>query len=213
MVAVTVFYVLPAGMSRQTIKYTVYGNGDVVVTNDFVAGMEGLPDLPRFGMQMAIPGGFKNFKWYGRGPHESYWDRKTGAAVGQYSGQVKDLIHTYIRPQECGNRTDVRWMTLTDETGAGWLAVGDSLLSVSAWPFSQDDLERAEHTFELRHRKDITVNLDLKQMGVGGDNSWGARPHEPYTMPAASYSYSFRLTPLSGLESSLEPLIKRTYSK
>jgi beta-galactosidase len=133
--------------------------------------------------------------------------------VGQYSGRVEDLIHPYIRPQECGNRTDVRWLTLTDETGVGWLAVGDPLLSVSAWPFRQDALERAEHTFELRQRNEITLNLDLKQMGVGGDNSWGARPHEPYTLPAVSYSYSFRLTPLSGLESSLEALIKRTYSK
>jgi len=204
--------VLPAGMSSQTISYIVYGNGDVVIKNVFKAGMD-LPNLPRFGMQMTIPPGYQNLTWYGRGPHESYWDRKSGAAVGRYTGQVKDLLHPYIRPQECGNRTDVRWLTLTDENGAGWLAVGYPVLSVSAWPFSQDDLERAEHTFDLQQRRAITVNLDLQQMGVGGDNSWGARPHAQYTLPATFYSYSFRLTPLSGEEKSLEPLIKREYSQ
>ncbi|MGB2908086.1 MAG: glycoside hydrolase family 2 TIM barrel-domain containing protein [Candidatus Aminicenantaceae bacterium] len=211
-VEINAYCVLPAGMSRQTISYTVYGNGDVVVKNEFKAGMD-LPNLPRFGMQMTIPAGFQNFTWYGRGPHESYWDRKSGAAVGRYTGQVKELIHPYIRPQECGNRTDVRWLTLTDENGSGWLAVGDSALSVSAWPFSQDALERAEHTFELQQGNSITVNLDLQQMGVGGDNSWGARPHAQYTLPATSYSYSFRLIPLSGRETSLDPLIKREYSR
>ena len=210
---VTASYVLPAGMSRQTITYAVYGNGDVVVTNEFEVGMQGLPNLPRFGMQMTIPGEYEKIAWYGRGPQESYWDRKTGAAVGQYGGTVAELIHPYIRPQECGNRTDVRWLTLTDENGAGWLAVGDPVLSVSAWPFGQDAIERAEHTFELSSGRGITVNLDLKQMGVGGDNSWGARPHEPYTLPATAYSYSFRLTPLSGQESSLKPLLKRSYSR
>ena len=205
-------FVLPAGMSTQTITYRIYGNGDIVVENSFEAGMKDLPNLPRFGMQMAVPGSLQNLTWYGRGPHESYWDRKTGAAVGIYSGTVADLLHPYIRPQEVGNKTDVRWLTLTDENGAGWLAVGDSVLSVSAWPFGQDALERAEHTFELVERNSITVNLDLKQMGVGGDNSWGARPHTPYTLPATSYKYSFRLTPLSGEEASLKQLINRDYS-
>ena len=94
------------------------------------------------------------------------------------------------------------------------MVVGESaLLSVSAWPFSQDALERAEHTFELLSGRSITLNLDWKQMGVAGDNSWGAQPHEPYTLPAASYSYSFRLTPLSGREKSLEPLTKRMHTR
>ncbi len=211
-VEIIAYCVLPAGKSSQIMSYTLYGNGDVVIKNEFKAGMD-LPNLPRFGMQMAIPNSYHNFTWYGRGPHESYWDRKSGAAVGMYTGQVKDLLHPYIRPQECGNRTDVRWLTLTDENGAGWLAVGASVLSVSAWPFSQDALERAKHTFELQQGNSITVNLDLRQMGVGGDNSWGARPHAQYTLPAAVYSYSFRLTPLSGKETSMDSLLKREYSQ
>lgn len=205
-------FLVPAGKSHQTIEYVVYGNGDIVVYNRFEAGME-LPDLPRFGMQMSIPGEFNNLTWYGRGPHESYWDRKTSAAVGLFSGKVADLIHPYIRPQECANRTDVRWLTLTDQNGMGWLVVGDPLLSASAWPFTQADLERAEHTFELIFQNEITVNLDFKQMGLGGDNSWGARPHDQYTLPAASFSYGFRLTPLSGGENDRNVLIKRKYTK
>ena len=113
--------------------------------------------------------------YLGRGPYENYWDRHTGSAVGLYSGSVEELIHVYTRPQENGNRTDVRWLTLTDKDGAGLLAVGMPLLSVSAWPFSMDDLEKAMHLNELPRRDFITLNLDYRQMGVGGDDSWGAR--------------------------------------
>ncbi len=155
-----------------------------------------LPNLPRFGMQMGIPGEFNTITWYGRGPHESYWDRKTGAAVGIYSGSVEEQIHPYIRPQEVGNKTDVRWVTLTNEEGVGLRITGLPLLSISAWPFSMSDLEGAEHTFELNRRSFVTLNIDFKQMGVGGDNSWGARPHPEYTLPAKPYKYSFRITPL-----------------
>lgn len=186
---------LPAGKSDLSILYTIYGNGDIVVKNSFTPGME-LPNLPRFGMQMGIPSEFDTLTWYGRGPHESYWDRKTGAAVGLYSGSVEEQIHPYIRPQEVGNKIDVRWMTLTNEDGAGLRITGQPLLSVSAWPFSIYDLEAAEHTFELNNRNFVTLNIDYKQMGVGGDNSWGARPHPEYTLPAKPYTYSFRITPL-----------------
>lgn len=201
---------LPAGDSNYDNVYTIYGSGDVIVESRFTPGGESLrdklPDMPRFGMQMAIRGRFCNMSWFGRGPHETYWDRKTGAAVGQYSGTVEENIHVYVRPQENGNKTDVRWLALTDENGIGLLAVGmpcsgeglrrdEPLLSVSAWPFSMDDLENAKHIHELPQRDFITVNLDYKQMGVGGDDSWGARPHPEYTLPSKPYSYSFRLRP------------------
>jgi beta-galactosidase len=188
---------VPAGKSEQTIVYTIYGNGDVIVENSFKPGME-LPNLPRFGMQMGVPGEFSTMTWYGRGPHESYWDRKTGAAVGLFSGSVEEQIHPYIRPQEVGNKTDVRWVSLTDKDGTGLKIVGLPLLSISAWPFIMSDLERAEHTFELRRRNFLTLNIDFKQMGVGGDNSWGARPHPEYSLPARVYNYKFRITPLTG---------------
>ncbi len=189
---------LPVGdNTRCTTTYDIYGTADIVVTMSVTPSGDEIPDLPRFGMQMAIPAQFSEMTWFGRGPQETYWDRKTGAAVGLYSGPVEKEIHVYVRPQENGNKTDVRWMTLTNERGAGLLAVGMPLLSVSAWPFSMEDLEKATHINELPRRDFITVNLDYKQQGVGGDDSWGARTHPEYTLPAKPYSYSFRLKPYS----------------
>jgi len=95
-------------------------------------------------MTMTLPVEFDNVVWYGRGPHESYWDRKTGAAVGVYSADVTDLYHPYIRPQENGNRTDVRWVALTNDDGTGLLAVGRPLLNFSAHHFTIDDFESPE---------------------------------------------------------------------
>jgi len=185
---------LPAGNCDYRNIYTIYSSGDVVVESNLQKPENvSLPNLPRFGMQMAMPGEFNVMTWCGRGPHETYWDRKTGAAVGIYSGQVEELIHDYVRPQENGNRTDVRWVALTNKNNTGLLAVGMPLLSVSAWPYTMWDLERARHVHELPRRDTITVNLDYKQMGVGGDNSWGARTHPQYTLPAGPYSYKFRL--------------------
>jgi len=185
---------LPAGDSNYENTYTIYGSGDIVVKSRFTPSGE-LPDLPRFGMQLAVPARFDKVSWFGRGPHENYWDRKTGAAVGQYCGTAEENIHVYVRPQENGNKTDVRWLALTDKDGFGLLAVGMPLLSISAWPFTMQDLENAGHTHELPRRNLVTVNLDYKQMGVGGDNTWGARPHAEYTLPPRPYSYSFRLRP------------------
>ena len=180
---------------KYTSVYTVFGSGDIIVAGSIEPGAELSRNLPRFGMQMAIPGEFSTMSWFGRGPNESYWDRKTGSAVGLYSGPVEEQFHPYVRPQETGNKTDVRWLALTNKEGAGLLAVGMPLLSASAWPFTMDDLEKATHTNELPRRKTITVNLDYKQMGVGGDDSWGARTHPEYTLPAKAYSYRFRLRP------------------
>jgi beta-galactosidase len=185
---------LPAADSPYVTTYTIYGSGDVVVEGRFTPGGT-LPELPRFGMQMAVPGSLSTMTWYGRGPHETYWDRKTGAAVGRYSGKVEELIHDYVRPQENGNRTDVRWVTLTDAAGTGLLAVGQPHLSVSAWPYTMEDLEAATHIPELPRRDTITWNLDYRQMGVGGDDGWGARPHPEYTLESKPYAYRFRLRP------------------
>jgi beta-galactosidase len=183
---------LPAADSTYVTTYTVYGSGDVVVEGRFTPGGE-LPELPRFGMQMAVPPSLGTMTWFGRGPHENYWDRKTGAAVGRYSGRVDELIHDYVRPQENGNRTDVRWVAFTDAGGTGLLAVGQPQLSVSAWPYTMEDLEAATHIHELPRRDNITVNLDHRQMGVGGDDGWGARPHPEYTLESKPYDYRFRL--------------------
>jgi beta-galactosidase len=156
-------------------------------------------------MTMILNGEFENMAWFGRGPHENYWDRKTGAPVGVYEGKVIDQYHPYIRPQENGYKTDVRWVALTNSEGIGILAVGEPYLSVSALPFLNEDFDEGpdkaqRHTYHINRRDLVTLNLDYKQMGVGGDTSWGerARPHPEYTLyPNRVYSYSVRLYPFN----------------
>jgi len=127
------------------------------------------------------------------------------------------LYHPYIRPQENGNRTDVRWVALTNDAGVGLLAVGMPLLSISAHHFTIDDLDEGmekhnRHTYDLKPRNLVTLNLDYKQMGVGGDNSWGARPHAQYTLPVKDYSYSLRLVPFGPTDGTPQELSKRVFS-
>ena len=200
---------LPAGKSGYRAVYTVYGSGDVVVESS-INPKGDLPELPRFGMQMALRGEFNTMTWYGRGPYETYWDRKFGAAIGVYSGPVEDQIYDYFRPQENGNKTDVRWAAWTNGDGVGLMAVGMPLLNVSAWPYTMDDLEKAKHINELPRRDTVTVNLDYRQMGVGGDDGWtpNARPHTEFRLPAKPYRYSFRLRPFTPAMGDIETLAR-----
>jgi beta-galactosidase len=147
-------------------------------------------------MQLAVPVRFDRIRWYGRGPHETYWDRKTGGEIAIWELPLEEFIHPYIRPQDNANRTDVRWVCFTDQDGRGIRATGLQPLSVSAWPYTMEDLEQATHDHQLPRRDSITVNIDWKLHGVGGDNSWGARTHPQYTLPGNEpYSYGFRLEP------------------
>ncbi len=208
-VIIDVFSTIPVDGCNYHTKYTIYGSGDVFVENAMTSVNPDLPELPRFGMTLTLPSEFENISWYGRGPHESYWDRKTGAGIGIYSGTVWEQYHPYVRPQENGNKTDVRWIALSNNEGLGLLAVGLPLLNVSTYQFAMEDLEYTEdvrrHSNEIKAGDIISLNLDYKQMGVGGDNSWGALVHTEYTLPAKEYSYSFRLRPFSSDD---EPLIK-----
>jgi beta-galactosidase len=188
---------VPDVKGTQTVKYTVFGNGEIIVESSFVPGDSELPEIPRFGMQLEIPGGFETVTWYGRGPHESYWDRKTGARVGVWSGTVDEQFVDYSEPQENGNKTDVRWMSLTDEAGAGLLVIGEPLVAFSAHHYTTEDLQTAKHSYEMGYREDITLSVDMQQTGVGGDDSWGARTHDEYTLWPEAMSYSFRLRPLT----------------
>jgi beta-galactosidase len=204
-VALDVLATLPEVGARYHTTYRVLGSGDIIVTNRFEPVSDELPEMPRFGMTMTLPVEFENMAWYGRGPHESYWDRKTGATVGVYRGTVMEQYYPYVRPQENGNKTDVRWVALANENGVGLLAVGMPLLSVSAHHFTVEDFDpgqekRQRHTFHLRPRDLVTLNLDYKQMGVGGDDSWGARTHPEYMLPVRNYWYAFRLRPFSAAE-------------
>lgn len=181
--------------SRYKVTYFVYGSGDVVVRSTVVPG-NGLPELPAFGMELTLPKEFENLSWYGRGPHENYWDRNTGADVGVYEGTVEDQFFPYVNPQQTGNKTDVRWATLTDDDGTGLLISGLPLIEVNALHYTEEDLEQAKHPYELTKLEDIIVNVNDKQMGVG--NSWGDTALPEYMLYADQpYSYSYRLTPVT----------------
>ncbi len=191
-------------------SFTVYGSGDVVVKNQFSKISEKIPEIPRMGMQMQLPEEFTNLTWLGRGPQENYTDRKSSAEVGLYESSVTDQYTPYIRPQENGYKTDTRWLTLTDDNGTGILVSGDPVICFSALNNVHDDFESPgklsqyrkdastanTHTIDVKPRDLVNLNVDLGQMGVGGDNSWGARIHPQYRFLGNKYEYSFRIKPI-----------------
>jgi len=186
--------------SELVVNYQVYGNGEVIVEMQLTPGLEGLPDLPRFGMEIELSEGFFKLMYYGRGPHENYCDRNTSAFVGLYRSSVAEQYFPYIRPQENGFKTDARWMVLENRQGVGVIFKSGNTFSFSALNFSTNDLDQLtkdnyRHTPDLNMRKTTFVNIDLKQMGVGGDNSWGAQPHVQHTLPAKEYKFSFSFRP------------------
>jgi beta-galactosidase len=213
-VVVTFTYEIPGTDGKKiagyATSYTVFGSGDVVVKNQFAKVSEKIPEIPRMGMQMQLPVEFTNLKWLGRGPHENYVDRKTSADVGLYESTVADQYVPYIRPSENGYKTDTRWLTLTDDNGNGILVSGDPLICFAALNNIHDDFESPgklsqyrkdaktanTHTVDIKPRDLVNLNIDLGQMGVGGDNSWGAPIHPQYRLLANKYEYSFRFRPV-----------------
>jgi beta-galactosidase len=184
-----------AGGFTHAHTYTIYGSGDVVIENRICASPT-LPPLPRMGVTMTLPAGFEQFTWYGRGPHENYVDRKAGAAVGVYRSTVDEQYVPYIMPQENGNKTDVRWLVLENDAGAGLLASGMQCMEVSASHYTADDLYKAFHTNELQRRDETILNLDYKQCGLGG-GSCGPMTRPEYLLQPGSYTLTFRLRPFS----------------
>ena len=192
-----------------TYRYTIYGSGDIVIETHVTPARE-LPHLPRLGLQMRMPGDFDRFAWYGRGPHESYADRKESARVGLYRGTVQEQYVPYVMPQENGNKSDVRWAAVTDARGMGLLAVGMPLLNVSAHHYTAEDLTGARHTFDLTRRNETILNLDHAQGGLGS-NSCGPGPLEQYVLQPVETTFALRLRPfveaaISAMELSREGL-------
>jgi beta-galactosidase len=188
---------LPVGESKWETAYTIYENGVIKVDETLTPIGQVPPCIPKVGMTLRIPKAFGTMRWYGRGPQENYVDRQTGAMVGIYSGLVDTLWTDYVRPQANGNRDGVRWVRFTNKKGQGLMATGDPTLSVSAWPYNLQDLEKAKHIDDLPTRNYITVNLDDKQMGVGGIDSWSrnARALPQYRLlPDHPYHYAFYLS-------------------
>ena len=182
-----------------TSQYYVYGNGVIKVAQIINISDTTQSEIPRIGMRLSLPSSFNKVEWFGRGPHESYWDRKSSAAVGHYSGSVWEQSFAYVRPQETGNKTDVHWMALTNGK-QGLMAKGIPTFdgSVHQYPYSDLDYIPASQRhgkIDLMEKNHTDWLIDYKQMGVGGDNSWGARPHDKYTLYPGEYSYSFMLIP------------------
>lgn len=194
---------LPTVDATYEVVYTVGAGGDVEIDVAFDTSRNDLSEMVRLGMVMAMPEGFERVTWLGPGPHETYWDRAEGM-VDVYSGTVDEQFFDYPRPQENGNKVDVRWIALTDDRGVGLLAVGAPLISANAMHYTAGDLESAKHSYEVPRREFVTLHLDYRQMGVGGDDSWGAKPHEQYLLKAKSYRYRVRLRPLAAGESPAE---------
>jgi beta-galactosidase len=190
--------------------YTILGSADVIVSSTFEKVSDNVPEIPRMGMQMQLPEEFSNLKWFGRGPQENYVDRKTSADVGLYESTVADQYVPYIRPSENGYKTDTRWLTLTDDNGTGILVSGEPLFCFAALNNIHDDFESPgklsqyrkdaksanTHTDDVKPRELVNLNVDLGQMGVGGDNSWGAKIHPQYRLMDRKYNYSFRIRPI-----------------
>lgn len=186
------------------LTYDIYGTGDVIMDYTFNPSDQKLPVLPRIGMMMTLPTQFENVTWYGRGPWENYQDRKTSAFVDLYKSTVTDLFEMYPVPQENGYRTDTRWLKLTDQKGNGWLIEGSESIGFSALHFTPEDLTKEGrglwHTIDLKPRKEVILNIDHLMMGVGGDNSWGARPHEIYSIQPSEYNFRIRLKPFENTD-------------
>ena len=208
-VKVVTRFQLPTVSSQYTMTYHVYADGELRVDVQFTPGDQELPMLMRFGTQMVLPAEFQYMQWFGRGPVETYSDRK-GAKAGIYGGTTWEQFHAYPRPQESGNKTDVRWVRITNKDGIGLEATAEEqLLNTSAWPFAPEELDfvadaggmgasgltpmTCKHGIDVQPGNQTTWNIDLAQMGTGGQNSWGSLPPKAYQLPAQPYGYSFRL--------------------
>ena len=212
--AVSVKFKPIAGAAAVGVTYYVYADGTVAAVESLkdAGGLEKCSMLPRFGMQLAMPGEYSNLEYFGMGPFENYADRNSAALMGHYVQRVEDQYHYgYARPQESGTKTEIKWMKVTDDNGTGLEITSDARFSASALPFSPAQMDviamgkQQAHSLELKalaHENTRSlgktyVNFDLRQMGLGCVNSWGAWPREEYRIPAAEYDFFFVIRPVN----------------
>ena len=185
-----------------TTTYTFMADGALKVEVVWKRKGEFTPELPRLGMRMILPQDYTNIKYYGRGPWENYADRKESSFVGLYEQSTSEQLFPYVRPQESGNKCDVRWLELTDNEGVGLRIEGLQPLSISAMPYRAEDLDpgltkKQMHYSDIEPRREVVLSVDLAQRGVGGDNTWGAQPHDPYRLTADRYEYGYIIRPIA----------------
>ncbi|MEK3724104.1 glycoside hydrolase family 2 TIM barrel-domain containing protein [Paenibacillus sp. FSL H8-0034] len=189
--------------------YTIYANGDVTIdVNGMIEGSGAPETLPRIGLRLALTNDCDRAEWYGRGPGEAYADSKQAVKFGVYRKTVHELFTEYIVPQENGNRTDTRWLALTNEQGAGLLATGSPQFEFTARRYTSEDLEKAKHTYELKERDRVFLHLDLAQNGIGSA-SCGPGVLPQYLLKAEGFHFQVRLTPMTSGSGSPAQLAKR----
>lgn len=197
---ISVTYTLLDVDATYKVDYLVMQDGSISVTASIDIKDADIPEMPRFGMRLAVKPDYKQVQYYGRGPFENYNDRNTASFIGLYQTTPGEMFTSnYIRPQECGYRTDVRWFSLTSKSGAGIKFEGLQPLCFSSLNVTTEDLDpgltkKQQHPYQVKVRDDIWIHVDLKQRGVGGDNSWGALPHDPYRLTEKQYKYSYRIS-------------------
>ncbi len=197
-VTVQADYLLPtAPFSTLGITYCIQADGAIEITERLVPG-DGLPEIPEVGMLLVLDGSLDTISWYGRGPHDNYWDRKSGARLGLFHGLVRDQFTSYLRPQECGNKTDVRFASVA-AAGNGEAGIrfdAPAPFEINALPWTPAELEDHDHVYKLPQSNKTVVRVNYKQMGVGGDDSWGAPTHDEFTLPSnRAYAFTFTLRP------------------
>ncbi len=193
---------LPTVEGEIEINYSIYSDGTITVNYKFEAKKTDLSEIPRIGMVFRMPKEFNNLQYYGRGPWENYIDRNTGAFVGLYQSKVAEQYVAYGRPQENGHKTDTRWLRLTNQSGLGFnIQANEQPFEFNALHHSTEDFDSGKKKLlkspaDIKERDFVEVHLDHKMMGVGGDDSWGSRPHKPYMYYSDKvYNYSFTITP------------------
>lgn len=198
------------------VQYDIFGLGDILVSTKFIPIYNDLPELPRFGLNLIMPVGFDSLKWYGRGPHENYIDRKTSAFVGLFNQSVAEQTNKYVRPQESGNKCDVRWLIIYNHEKIGLAFTGLNTFDFSASHYGKSQYENDKrktykHSTDLKPENCTYINIDYKQMGVGGDNSWGAKPMDKYILESKEYYYKFKLCPIDLAKEKVSDLNDRVY--
>jgi beta-galactosidase len=194
---VTASYSLPVRNGKLEVSYTLQADGVLQVESTYQPGQGQIPLMPRFGLALAVPQELSNIEWYGRGPWETYPDRKSGGEIGLWKANARTWNFPYIRSQDVGNHCDTRWFTLAGERGQGLKIELAEPGNFSVWPFGIDDLEAALHPTDLPQQPWNMVFIDSAIHGVGGDNSWGARTHDEYTVPGnIQRSLKFTIKPL-----------------
>ncbi|MEN8157107.1 MAG: glycoside hydrolase family 2 TIM barrel-domain containing protein [Bacteroidota bacterium] len=188
---------LPMVDGEYNMIYTVYGDGKVDVSCEYRAGEHKLPMMPRFGTGLVVSGDYNSLSWYGQGPGPTYPDRMT-EKVGVYSSTVEQQWVNYSKPQENGYKSDTRWFTLTDESGTGISVTAPEHFGFGVSHYSRQEVQRSDYSFQLTPHREIFLNIDMGQMGVGGTTSWGGKayPRNKYRLSGDAYRFSYRITPV-----------------